>query len=134
MSFHHAAVGVISGSMGYVLTDLQLERKNLPHQLEEPWGRTVVAQPGSHVHSWFCGGVSVTRGRGGSSACPGKQSRGGQEVGEQNSKGSEKPVEEFQEGQCSLTGHKNNLGSLFKNIDHGTYLIRILSCGTQGSG
>lgn len=65
--FHQGADSVVSGSRGCTLTALQLERKNFPHQLEDPWGQTLVAQSGSRVHSWFCGAVSVTRGRGDSS-------------------------------------------------------------------
>lgn len=40
----------------YILTALQLEGKNLPQQLEAPWGRTVVAQSVLHIYSGFCWG------------------------------------------------------------------------------
>ena len=43
-----------------------------------------------------------------------------QEVEKHNLKGSEKPEGQFQKGECSLTNHKNNLGSFLKNMDRGT--------------
>lgn len=40
-----------------------------------------------------------------------------QEVGEQDSDGSWKPLEGFQDVEWSVTDHKNNLGSFFKNME-----------------
>lgn len=49
-----------------------------------------------------------------SRAALGKE-RSGQEIGEQNSEGSRKPAEEFQEEEeGSVTHDENNLGSFFQ--------------------
>lgn len=61
---------------------------------------------------------------------PGEQSSLGEEkdglhVGEQDSNGSQKPAEGFQDLEWSVTDHKNNLGHVFKNVAHGTCLTGI---------
>lgn len=63
-----------------------------------------------------------------------EKKRNCQEVGEQDSNGSQKPVEGFQDAEWSMTDHKNNLGSFFKNMAQGTYLIGIPHGGTQAAG
>lgn len=79
--------------------------------------KDLVAQSGSHVPSGSVGECQLPGAEGRVPGGPGEHraSETVQEAGEQDSSGSWKLVEEWQEeGQRSVTDHRNNVGSFSK--------------------